>query len=350
MKLQVRIEELRARAEEQAKELPPPASGALESLRSDATQFFARVPEPPVYRRRDDPAKARAEALVQEGLVLLARAVALQGKEDAELWRAALDAHLDALCLIGSGRVEAADTTWHQALQLERKATAPRRLFRRTDEARPPVFDRASRASRYDPRPEAAVQAKLPCPGCRKIGEFALAQGHATHAVRCASCNSVFSVYLAEARACEVTKTPGRNHYRFHLEELAGVTSRLEADDLGHDELLVTRGDLMAFLYAPPGTLRGILNLDTSRVLWLASPGLCFVATVAFGEGAPELDVLRCFRDRTLLASAPGRAFVRWYYRDGPALARIVERTPWLRPLVKTSLRAVVYTLERARP
>ncbi len=346
----MRIEELRARAEATARELPPPAGSALEAFRSDATQFFARVPEPPVYRRRDDPAKAQAEALVEEGVGLLARAVSFQGRDDAELWRAALDAHLDALCQVASGRVEAADATWHLAMQLERKAVGPRKLWRRSDETRPPVFDRATRSSRYDPRPEAAVQAKLPCPGCRKIGDYALAQGHATHPVRCPSCGAGYSVYLAEARACEVTRTPGRNHYRFHLEELAGVTSRLELDDLGHDELRVSRGDLLAFFYLPAGTLRGVLNLDTSRVLWLSSPGACFVATVAFGEGAPELDVLRAFRDRTLVRSAPGRAFVRWYYRRGPSLARTVERAPWLRPMVRKTLRAVVYTVAKVQP
>jgi hypothetical protein len=47
--------------------------------------------------------------------------------------------------------------------------------------------------------------------------------------------------------------------------------------------------------------------------------GGCFVATAAFGSPlAPQIGILRQFRDQYLLTHGPGRAFVAWYYREGP--------------------------------
>jgi CheY-like chemotaxis protein len=89
-----------------------------------------------------------------------------------------------------------------------------------------------------------------------------------------------------------------------------------------------------------------VLNLDTSRVLWLPSPGPCFVATVAFGEGAWQLGVLRAFRDQRLLPNAPGRQLVASYYRHGPALARWVS----VRPVVRAGTRKALDLVARFHP
>jgi hypothetical protein len=55
----------------------------------------------------------------------------------------------------------------------------------------------------------------------------------------------------------------------------------------------------------------------------------CFIATSLVDvTGLETLDRLRSFRDRELAESALGRAFVRSYYRWGPALARVIDRLP----------------------
>jgi Periplasmic copper-binding protein (NosD) len=69
----------------------------------------------------------------------------------------------------------------------------------------------------------------------------------------------------------------------------------------------------------------------------------CFIATAAYGSANdPAVVILRKFRDSALLTNGPGRAFVRWYYRVSPPLARFLEDHPVLKPLVRAGLAPVV--------
>ena len=56
-----------------------------------------------------------------------------------------------------------------------------------------------------------------------------------------------------------------------------------------------------------------------------ASAGGCFVATAAYGSRThPDVVALRRFRDKVLVRSAQGRAFVAAYRVLGPRMARFV--------------------------
>lgn len=343
------IEELKARARARASVVQVNTAEAAEVLRTDAMQFFSKVPEPPVYRRRDDPAIAKAQALTVEGETLLAKAYALEqgGKADQlHVWVVAIELHLTALTLLREGKIEAAEGPWHEAVQAERVAASSKRLWSRSDAASGPVFNRAESRSRFDPQPEASMKVKLVCPSCKQTGDYACSPRHATHAFQCHACRNPFSAYFGEVRVCEVTPRGKGRRYVFRLDELSGAQTQLHVDDWGRDALTVARRDFLAFLYAPATRLQGVLNLNSSRVLWL-TPSRCFVATVAFGEGAAELDVLRGFRDQTLARSSAGRAFTRWYYREGPGLAAFVERRPVVRAFTRSVLRGLVAAIAR---
>jgi tetratricopeptide (TPR) repeat protein len=321
---------LRERARKGALELDEldDLPAAEEKLRADLSAYWAQVPEPPAYRRKDEPLRARAEALLEEAVPLLTRGVQLEDSAALQPYLAAFDAHLQMLSLLAQGQVEAADEHWRRALRLEREAARAHRLWTSSEEGAGVVFDRATGASRYDPQPEETYAVRLLCANCRAPGDYRFSPRHASHRFACHSCQAPFSAYVAELRSQEVTKHKHGHRYVFRVEELSGVQTRIEFDDGGQTELGVARRDLIAFLYNRDRELKGVLNLTSSRVLWTSPPGGCFLATAVYGPEARELDDFRAFRDQVLLPRGLGRVFVTGYYAVGPSLARAVQRSP----------------------
>ena len=71
----------------------------------------------------------------------------------------------------------------------------------------------------------------------------------------------------------------------------------------------------------------------------------CFIATTAFGDSeAPEVLLLRRFRDQVLDCSLGGRAFVSKYYECAPMVSRYIENRPLAIWVVRNMiLRPVVF-------
>src|SRR5205823_7907251 len=60
--------------------------------------------------------------------------------------------------------------------------------------------------------------------------------------------------------------------------------------------------------------------------------GYCFIATAAYGSyWHPLVRSLRRFRDQVLMKTALGRDLVSFYYSWSPALAEVIEDTPFLK-------------------
>lgn len=74
-----------------------------------------------------------------------------------------------------------------------------------------------------------------------------------------------------------------------------------------------------------------------------AKQGFCFIATAAYGSyESPYVQVLRDFRDRELLPTGAGRAFVEWYYRHSPPAAAFIARHETARFATQEALRPVI--------
>ena len=74
--------------------------------------------------------------------------------------------------------------------------------------------------------------------------------------------------------------------------------------------------------------------------------GRCYVATLIFGPGW-ETGALSMFRDRVRPYGA-GRWLIGVYYRTAPRVCEVLERWPWLQPLVRTILRPIAWIVDRA--
>ena len=72
--------------------------------------------------------------------------------------------------------------------------------------------------------------------------------------------------------------------------------------------------------------------------------GGCFIATAAYGtDMQPELLSLYKFRNKFLLTNPLGRAFIKYYYKNSPPLAKFIKTREWARSLVKVMLRPMTW-------
>jgi hypothetical protein len=91
---------------------------------------------------------------------------------------------------------------------------------------------------------------------------------------------------------------------------------------------------VLHFAVIPPSYQELVAKFGADRV----GTG-CFIATACYGSAlAPEVDVLRRYRDRVLMTSPAGRSFVAWYYRHSPAVAAYLTRHQIARKLVRIGL------------
>lgn len=72
----------------------------------------------------------------------------------------------------------------------------------------------------------------------------------------------------------------------------------------------------------------------------------CYIATAVYGSyDCPPVWTLRRFRDNTLAAAWPGRAFIRFYYAVSPSLIRLLGKNPWFTAFWKRFLDRLVRRL-----
>jgi hypothetical protein len=87
-------------------------------------------------------------------------------------------------------------------------------------------------------------------------------------------------------------------------------------------------------------THRGSTNV---QVVVGPAPSRCLIATATFGsEVSPDVDFLRSFRDRLVLSTKAGSAFMQvfnaWYYSFSPFVARDIAASEPLRATVRVTL------------
>jgi hypothetical protein len=88
-------------------------------------------------------------------------------------------------------------------------------------------------------------------------------------------------------------------------------------------------------------TEKAICNIDPKY----KSPGRCFIATAVYGSyDAPEVLILRRFRDIYLDTKYLGRLFIKAYYRLSPPIANWIKNKNRLKRYSKLLLNKIVYS------
>jgi hypothetical protein len=81
------------------------------------------------------------------------------------------------------------------------------------------------------------------------------------------------------------------------------------------------------------------------------SSSRCFIATAAYGTPmAREIQVLRAFRDRRLLATRLGHTVTQGYYLLSPPVADAIRHHPLRRRVVRIILQPLIRVFERLGP
>ena len=75
--------------------------------------------------------------------------------------------------------------------------------------------------------------------------------------------------------------------------------------------------------------------------------GGCFIATAAYGSPmAPQIQILRDFRDTYMMPNAVGHWLVEQYYRWSPPVADFIRSQDWLRAAVRIGLTPIVWSVQ----
>ena len=95
--------------------------------------------------------------------------------------------------------------------------------------------------------------------------------------------------------------------------------------------------------YTKSSTINNSTNNNTNSS---TSNSNCFIATAIYGIHAPETNLLRTWRDQKLLKSNIGRLFVVTYYKISPSLIPWIERSPWLKSVIKNQLNKLLKSIK----
>lgn len=159
---------------------------------------------------------------------------------------------------------------------------------------------------------------------------------------------SIFDVeiYNVEYVDAELSKTP--------IEAQAGELTRCENCGFltGSDESFAGNPlwtQSMKFSFQSPTSAEIIAEygdeMDTDKDA-CATEKNCFIATACYGSvDAPEVEVLRQFRDEHLKTNAAGRAFVRLYYFISPPIARYLTKHQGVKRFVRNAFVAPLVSL-----
>lgn len=183
----------------------------------------------------------------------------------------------------------------------------------------------------------------------RNLWKTALCGGDASGAV--ALIRKAIDVFERYEIARGVEQLPVTPH-----EDLADVLGALRAEESTRSRLRDFAGNPQYVLPRSYEAIRADLEADgifgvatTSERSGAKSSGGCYIATAVYGSyDAPEVKVLRRFRDERLQETVLGRRFVAAYYALSPSMAVHLPRHPRMSEIIRRALDRIVALLDKS--
>jgi hypothetical protein len=89
-------------------------------------------------------------------------------------------------------------------------------------------------------------------------------------------------------------------------------------------------------------------TISGDRVYCNAHKPGCFIATAAYGSPmAPEIQIIREYRNRVMSPSGFGRALIKFYYSVSPPIARVISRSDEMRKHVRFYIGIIIKNLKK---
>jgi len=121
------------------------------------------------------------------------------------------------------------------------------------------------------------------------------------------------------------------------------IRSRKEAEDhVATFNDLTKEGRVAHEVVTKSATATGTRTI-TSRSGTATAKSACFIATSAFNDiNHDTVSELRYWRDVSLIKYKYGRAFIKWYYKNGPTMANWLDHHSQFKPLIRSTLNMFV--------
>lgn len=138
----------------------------------------------------------------------------------------------------------------------------------------------------------------------------------------------------------EVEAYAGFHFFVYPEGETAMYVESISHDGSGKDTTYIYKGPGNFYIKVSAANLKSwTLSIEEGPMTEKPekeAEGGCFIATAVYGTAfAPEINILRDFRDKVLLPNVFGEKFVGFYYENSPPAAEFISHYPILKTFVR---------------
>jgi len=170
-------------------------------------------------------------------------------------------------------------------------------------------------------------------------------------AIRCPICKKEVGVVIGRLVGAEEFYEYSQTRTSIRLD--VGESTDTVLDALSDGSLSLgtwAEGDIISLTYRKGKKYPRIIynhSVNSYYRLKDKESGVCFIATAAYGTPlAPEITVLREFRDKKLETSYIGSLLVNVYYKISPSVADFIRQREIMKKITRSFLKPIIFVIK----